>query len=44
VAFSVTFTGAGVDPAAVVAAAEAVLAALGTEAPVSTAAAAPTTS
>jgi hypothetical protein len=44
VPFSVTFTGAGVDPAAVVAAAEAVLAALGTEAPVSTAAAAPTTS
>jgi hypothetical protein len=44
VPFSVTFTGADVDPAAVVAAAEAVLAALGTPTPVSTADAAPTTS
>jgi hypothetical protein len=44
VPFSVTFTGDDVDPAAVVAAAEALLAALGTEAPPSTAAAAPTTS
>jgi hypothetical protein len=44
VPFSVTFTGADVDPAAVVAAAEAVLVALGTEASASTAVAAPTTS
>jgi hypothetical protein len=44
VPFSVTFTGADVDPAAVVAAAEALLAALGTETPVSTAVEAPTAS
>jgi hypothetical protein len=44
VPFSVTFTGADVDPTAVVAAAEALFAALGTETPASTAVAAPTTS
>ena len=44
VPFSVTFTGVDVDPAAVVAAAEALFAAPGTTEPASTAVAAPTTS